>query len=254
MKNNQFRLAPIVITALLMSVNTSLIAQPEFSKLSAKERIAIAEKEEVQAATDAGFQNDMQTGHDLFKEKHYLKAIRAYELAQERRPYNVYPKVKISDIELSMKDTLAILRAEEKRELAEKPKQKEPAKQVKPEPIQETEEERLKKLDNWEKNEREKRSRERERSEKEPDNIPQSSGDVPKISMEDFQKELAEKYPSGTTEETSVEGNKTIVKRVIVREGKGNEYKKVTHNWGGVFYFKNGDAVTERVWKAETEK
>lgn len=228
-------------------------AQKDFSELSAKQRIKIAEEEQVQAATDHTFQQEMELGHELFKQKHYLKAIRAYEQAQKKRPYNVYPKVKITDIELSMKDTLVQLREAEKQELSQQRDRIEPEKKPDQQQPNETEKERLEKLDNWEKKERERMAREREREDKKSEPLPESGGDVPKISLEDYQKELAQKYPSGITEEEYKEGNKSITKRIVVRGGKGNEYKRVEHSWGGVFYFKNGEAITDRVWKSETE-
>ena len=66
-----------------------------------------------------------------------------------------------------------------------------------------------------------------------------------------YSNELAKKYPQGLTEETYTEGAKTIVKRVIVEGEIGVEYKKVTHNWGGVYYFKNGNPVNYFVWQKE---
>ncbi len=228
--------------------------QLEFSKMSAKQRIAIADKEQVEAATDATFQNHMQLGHDLFREKHYLKAIRAYESAQSKRPYNVYPKVKISDIEMSMKDTLAVLRKAEAEQQPNMRQKEEAQAPPKTDMVDESKEERMQRLNEWEQNERSRREKEREKAEKAPEQVSQQGGDVVKLSLEDYQKELAEKYPSGITEEQLTEGNKTVIRRIVVREGKGDEYRRVEHNWGGVFYFKNGEAVTDRVWKAETEK
>lgn len=240
----------------------SAFGQDEFSQLSSKKRISIAEKEEKEAKKDDQFQSLMQTGHEFFKGKHYLKAIHSYEEAQDKRPYNVYPKVIIADIELSMKDTLATLRAVEKAEdqskkiqKAEKPEKIEEPKEE-PDTV-ESEKERQKRQEEWERKERAKLEREREvqkeKEEAKPAEV-EMAGDVAILSTEDLQKELGEKFPNGTTEEMYTEGNKTIIKRIVVSNNLGNEYKKVVHSWGGVFYFKNGEAVTERVWIQETEK
>lgn len=247
------KLFPFLFAAALLTAPATSNAQKDFSSMSSRQRIQVAEQEQMEAAVDTDFQNLMEQGHEFFQEKHYLKAVRTYEKARDKRPYNVYPKVKIADIELSMKDTLDLLKEEEKKELAEQRKRPDRAKPEE-ERADESREERLEKLDNWEEKERERLKREREKQTDKP-NPPagRSGGDVKRVSLEEYQKELAEKYPSGITESTSTEGNKTIVKRIVVREGKGNEFKRVEHNWGGVFYFKNGDAVTERVWKSETE-
>ena len=253
-----------LILIFFVSTSSSAYGQDEFSQLSSKKRISIAENEEKDAVKDAEFQSLMQTGHEFFKGKHYLKAIHSYENAQEKRPYNVYPKVIISDIELSMKDTLATLRAAEKVEeqnqklkKAEKPEKIEEPKEDKPETQVESEKERQKKQQEWERKEREKLERERELNKEKEEAKPaevKMAGDVAVLSTEDFRKELGEKFPNGTTEEMYTEGNKTITKRIVVLDNIGNEYKKVVHNWGGVFFFKNGEAVTERVWIQETEK
>jgi hypothetical protein len=72
--------------------------------------------------------------------------------------------------------------------------------------------------------------------------------------VEDLRKELGAKYPTGVTERTYTEGNRTITERIVVRDGRGDEYRKVVHAWGGKFYFKNGEAIPERVWVQETER
>lgn len=240
----------------------TIFSQESFAELSTKERIKVAENEEREASSDTKFQSIMQDGHVLFKDKHYLKAIRAYEKAQDRRPYNVYPKVIIADIELSMKDTLETLRAAEKAETQQNQinKTETPPENLKPKvevPKPESEKERQDKLEKWENQERARLERERELEKERNDAKPvetRMAGDVEILSTDDFRKELGERYPSGVTEEIYTEGNKTITKRIIVSRKIGNEYKKVVHGWGGVFYFKNGEAVTERVWIQDTEK
>lgn len=256
------RFIPLFSTILLFGSST-LFGQDNFAELSSKERITIAAKEEKEANNDEKFQSLMQDGHLLFKDKHYLKAIHSYETAQERRPYNVYPKVIIADIELSMKDTLETLRATEKAEsqkekLDKTEKPAEVKNEQKPEdPKPESEEERRAKQEKWENQERAKLERQRElekqRENEKPAEI-QMAGDVVQLSTDDLKKELGQKYADGITEEMTTEGNKTIIKRIVVSNGLGNEYKKVVHGWGGIFYFKNGEAVTERVWIQETEK
>lgn len=246
----------ILFTVFFFSISQFAKAQEEFSQLSTKKRISIAEKEEREAIHDREFQVLMQEGNEYFKEKHYLKAIRKYEQAQEKRPYNVYPKVIIADIELSMKDTLETLRAVETAEqnLKSQPK-KELTESPKPEEVEpKNEEERRRKQEEWEKNERAKLEHQREKAKEEKPEPPiQTDGEVIKLSIADLQKELGEQFPTGVTEEVTREGNKTITKRIVVENNLGNEYKKVVHDWGGVFFFKNGEAVTERVWLKETE-
>ncbi len=66
-----------------------------------------------------------------------------------------------------------------------------------------------------------------------------------------FCAELAKKYPQGMTEERYMEGSKSIVKRVIVEGDIGVEYKYVTHNWGGTYFFKNGKPTTRFIWQKE---
>ncbi|NEN22501.1 hypothetical protein G3O08_03160 [Cryomorpha ignava] len=252
-----------LISTILLFASTAMYGQDKFAELSSKERITIAENEEKEASNDEKFQSLMQDGHLFFKDKHYLKAVHSYEQAQERRPYNVYPKVIIADIELSMKDTLQTLRAAEKAETQKEKleKSEKPAEvkdEQKPEnPKPESEKERREKQEKWEDQERAKLERQRELDKKRENEKPaetQMTGDVEKLSTEDFKKDLGQKYPDGITEEMTTEGNKTIIKRIVVSNNVGNEYKKVVHGWGGVFYFKNGEAVTDRVWIQETEK
>ena len=70
---------------------------------------------------------------------------------------------------------------------------------------------------------------------------------------EDFRKELATNYEDGFTEEIYTKANRTITKRIIVKQGLGDEYLKVQHAWGGVYYFKNGEPITKFMWEKETE-
>lgn len=70
---------------------------------------------------------------------------------------------------------------------------------------------------------------------------------------EAFLTALAAKYPQGVTEKTYTKGNKTITKRIKVEGGRGVEYMKVQHSWGGIFYFKNGDPISQNIFELETK-
>ena len=64
---------------------------------------------------------------------------------------------------------------------------------------------------------------------------------------------LAQEYPPGVTEESYTEGNKVIIKRILVQGNKADEYSKVIAKWG-TFYFKNGQSITEQIWTNDTEE
>ena len=65
--------------------------------------------------------------------------------------------------------------------------------------------------------------------------------------------QLAMDYPPGVTEESLTEGNKVIIRRVVVNGNKADEYSKVIAKWG-TFYFKNGHSISEAIWSQETER
>lgn len=71
---------------------------------------------------------------------------------------------------------------------------------------------------------------------------------------DEFVDELAQKYPQGVTEEITKEATKTITTRIVVKGNQGDEYRKVVHNWGGKFFFKNGEPISEFIYNTETVK
>lgn len=242
--------------------STSILAQGrDFSELSASERAERAEKESLEAAQDQAFLFLMDKGHQMFSEKHYLKAIRAYEDAGALRPNNVYPPVIIRDIEISMKDTLNTLRKKEAEELdstkQQRTKPELPDREKIMEEFREKEAERQQKAAQWESEERKQLARHRELKKDEEGEKRElddySGSDVRDASLEEFQESLAEEYNEGVTQRSYEEGNRKITERVVVKNNKGNVYKRVEHAWGGKFYFKNGTPISEESWKQETQ-
>lgn len=59
-------------------------------------------------------------------------------------------------------------------------------------------------------------------------------------------------YPPGLTEEVEKYPNKVVVKRIIVADNAATVYERVDHNWGGTFYFKNNESITQRTWEMES--
>ena len=79
------------------------------------------------------------------------------------------------------------------------------------------------------------------------------STDKPYKNTENFRKYLATIYKEGWTEEKSEEGNKKILKRVHIYGDRGDEYQRITHHYGAIFYFKNGLSITYGTWVSETK-
>jgi tetratricopeptide (TPR) repeat protein len=65
---------------------------------------------------------------------------------------------------------------------------------------------------------------------------------------------LAEKFPTGVTEKKYTQGNKSITRRFVIKDGKGIEYQMIKHSWGGVYYFKNGQPTTQYIFEKETKQ
>ncbi len=71
---------------------------------------------------------------------------------------------------------------------------------------------------------------------------------------DNYRKYLATLHEQGWTEEAYEEGNKKVLKRVFIQGEYGEEYLKITHHYGAIFYFKNGESISYATWIAETEK
>ncbi|MBK8338520.1 MAG: hypothetical protein IPK99_00180 [Flavobacteriales bacterium] len=82
--------------------------------------------------------------------------------------------------------------------------------------------------------------------------ISSTSLNEPKDFTDYNRSKLATEYPQGVTEESYTEGNKVIVRRVVVDGNKADEYSKVIAKWG-TFYFRNGQSITEMIWTNGTE-
>jgi hypothetical protein len=89
----------------------------------------------------------------------------------------------------------------------------------------------------------------RERTKAALDNTPLVQ---PRAFADHTRSKLAQEYPQGVTEESYTEGNKVIIRRVVVNGNRADEYSKVIAKWG-TFYFKNGQSITNQIWSKETE-
>ena len=73
-----------------------------------------------------------------------------------------------------------------------------------------------------------------------------------KIKDEQNKNELAKKYPKGVTEEIVTENNIRVTRRIVVTGNKGVLYTKRETNFGSIFYFKDGVAITEKEFTRDT--
>jgi hypothetical protein len=217
-------------------VDTSLTK--EFAGMSAKERTRVARQETEDAARDPAFQAVMQEAETLFAGQRYDEALERFKEARRMRPLNVYPKVKIKDLEA----LIAKRDAEGPAETPVEPTVPAPTPVVvAPKPAPEPMKPEPAKV---------------EPPKVDPSPTPEvTPAAVPVVrtapvvnttlTIPDSTKAS---LPDGTHERIYKEGRAVVLERRVVADGQETVYRKVTHPWGDVVYFKDGLAVPARVW------
>ncbi len=67
-----------------------------------------------------------------------------------------------------------------------------------------------------------------------------------------YQSELRSKYSNGITEEEYSDNGKKVLRRVVIRDDFAGVYTKVSHGWGGIYFFKDNTPITEIMFENET--
>jgi hypothetical protein len=213
----------------------------EFSKLSAKERARIAKEEEQNAVTDAPFQALMASAEELFRAKDFDGALERYKEARARRPLNVYPKVKIQDLQ-------ALIAKRDAEQAAAPPVvssiEVPPGDPVPATPVPTGVDVR-----------------------KEPEPTPTAQQEVPKPEVRVsppgpkpavIAPPKPDPRPATVTvpaaevevgERVYKEGRSVVVETVTPEDGRPVVYKKVSHPWGDENYFREGLPISERAYR-----
>ena len=209
----------------------------DFDKLSPKERTKIAARETQEAAADSGYQVTMREADQAFQAGRYEDALAAFQRARTMRPYNVYPKVKIEDLQALIK----------KKEREEAEKAASAPSSVTPSPTPEV-----------------KNSAAMVTATPPPPTPPVKAPEPPPIETASepmpLPKPLSEEQrPAATRPEPEsppllpgqrvyMEAGAVVTERTVDNDGKLVVYKKVAHSWGQTFYFKDGLAISAREW------
>ncbi len=223
----------ILWSCLTMGQDSSLTE--EFGKLSAKERSRIAKLEQEEAVNDERYQLVMSEAEDLFRQQRFEEALERYQVARGMRPYNVYPKVKIQDLQvlISRRDAEAAEALPHIQPAAHPGPLSLPAEEVPvldPTPV----------------------------ASEQRTTAPLLSGPLPRketiaMPVEDrpgtAPAEPDVKLPDGITERTVREGRAIVLERVVVVDGRATIWRKVDHPWGETVHFKDGVVVPGRAWE-----
>ena len=232
-------------------------AQQTWSKLTPKQKIKIAKKEQREARKDPEYLKLMEEGKMFFRQKEYDKALEKYNEAHNRRPNNVYPLVMMEDIEAARGLITGESRPETLPEAV--PPQKEI---VQPEII--PAEIPAEKPDAGEVNENKEEMKKPEQEnkgeivDKTPENIEKEISREQKQMTEEKQPPTVEKpevpepvkYKNdGVYRETLKEGNATVYQVTVVSKGVATVIRKVVHPWGAVYYFKDKSDITRQEYE-----
>lgn len=227
--------ARILLAGFLVSACLPAAAQrdesltKEFANLSAKERSKLAKQEEADAANDEEYQDLMARAEKDFASGRFDEARTLFQQARERRPLNVYPKVKLEDLE-----ALVAKRAAEEAANAG-PVVVSGQTPIVPDTVKapivlQTTANTASSPPPPQKNKPETKTapvRTEHRA---------APTDVPSPPLQEGEREY-------------MQGNAKVLE-IAVTEGKRTVvYKKVKHPWGQLYYFRDGESVGERVWR-----
>lgn len=238
-KNNRpplpVRLAGVL---LLCGISATATAQgkkaalaKDFDRLPAKERTRIAAQETRESAEDTAYQAVMHRGDQAFQAGQYEAALAAFREARKLRPYNVYPKVKIEDLQ-----ALISKRAAEQSPSsppASGPEGMGSGEAVKPGPPP--------------------AQHAASPTPAQAPPPPQKAAKPPPVAAAANHPPAirAEPAPSPALgERVYKEAGAVVTERTVEDDGKPVTYKKVVHPWGQTFYFKDGLSIPAGQWSA----
>lgn len=201
----------------------------EFAKLSAKERSKLAKQEEADAANDAVYQDLMARAERDFAAGRFDDARELFQQARQRRPLNVYPKVKLEDLEALVAKRAAEEAAGTGPIVADEPKLIVPDTATAPINYQVGS----------------------QSADTPPPSVPRK--EEPKASPGRTEHRAVPheepRVPLQEGEREYMEGNAKVLE-ILVAEGKRTVvYKKVKHPWGQLYYFRDGESIGDRVWR-----
>lgn len=230
----------LLVPCLAPSVGLCQGLDGDFNQLSAKERSRIAKEEESGAPKDERYQAVMAEAESLFQQQRFDEALLRFQEARDLRPYNVYPRVKIQDLQalIAKRD-----RANSEADMGE---HTEPSA---PEPSISREAEHPSGIE----------AVDTTNGRMPADHDPQqrsneASGPLPGKprtgTTAERTERVAEKSPEPLEEGQLIykEGRAVVVERRVAQEGRIAVFRKVTHPWGAVVYFKDAAAIPERMW------
>jgi len=231
------------------------------SDVKAKEGLAevkrredeLAAAEEERAQRERQYLMLMQEGARAMGANNNAVAKLRYTEALKLKPEESEPKARLKQIE-DAEQQLA-QQAEEKRKREEDAKRKFEeqqlaAEQAREEAIRQADAKREKDMADATSSE-EQRAKEFDRIKANVEKLNLNAEDQRKA----FLSELSKLYPKGVTEETVEAKNYRILRHVINQDGIVTVYEQRTWDWGGVFWFKNGDInITESLYKLELNK
>jgi len=224
----------VLVSALCMAQRDSSLTK-DFERLSAKQRARIAAEEEQAAALDTAYQARMASAEGRFQEGAFEDALGLYRQARTMRPYNVHPKVKIQDLEALVARQKAAPSPPAVKEdppasvpvaVEAQPKVVPPVVDQAPVPPAVT---------------------------SAPSASPMTGPKVVRVSVPvTTVPEPAEPSPAdGVHERMFKEGRAVVLERQVVEDGRPTLWRMVTHPWGEVVYFKDGEPVPARVWSEQ---
>ena len=210
---------------------------PEFAGMSAKERARVAKQEQEAASSDSEFRALMAEAEALFQQQRYDEALLGFQAARARRPLNVFPKVKIQDLQalIAKRDaaqaTAPAIRPDTLINIVTPPVPLVPQSSI--EGGQPVESGTLEPKPEGSTADRKPVALAAKTTKPAPEARP-----------------LPQEHPleDGIQESTFLEGRAVVLERRVVRGGHESVYRKVTHPWGQVVHFRDGITISEREW------
>ncbi|HQX98623.1 MAG TPA: hypothetical protein PLV08_02520 [Flavobacteriales bacterium] len=233
-----------VLFMLALLVGLFSMAQPDglardFEKLSAKERARIAKQEQDAAGKDPEYQAVMEAAEALFQGGQYEASMEKFKEARTMRPYNVYPKVKIQDLQALILKRDAEEAAATRPEPTIKPAPTvEPPMEVTPVPLKVEPEIRV--------------VAQPVRARPTPVGTDRGrTGKAPPEKVQVQPKPVALEGQKDGEEGQRVykEGRSVVVESRVTEEGRLVIYRKVSHPWGAVDHFREGVAISDRAYQ-----